>query len=367
MNEVLGNVGRTVIYTDPVDAKPVIQSESLRHLARDMEAGKVELLVIVGGNPAFNAPADVEFTQHLAKVGLRVHLSLYHDETSALCHWHIPEAHYLEAWSDARAYDGTVSIVQPLIAPLYGGKSAHEVLAAFTGQPDQSGYDLVRAHWRAKHAAADFEQAWRRWLHDGWIPGTALPQISVTAKMPALPPPEAVGPLELVFRPDPSVYDGRFANNGWLQEVPRPLTKLTWDNAALISPSFAEQRKLKNGDVVELEAAGHKARAPVWIMPGHPESCVTVTLGYGRRRGGRVASGAGFDAYALRTSSAQWTVPGLKLTPLNEQYPLIATHGHHGMEGRQPVIAASLHEFTADPDFVHKRHHEPGPEMTLYT
>ncbi len=366
INQALGNVGRTVIYTDPVEAKPVLQNESLRQLARDLEAGKVEMLVMVGGNPAFNAPADIEFSKHLAKVGLRVHLSLDHDETSALCHWHVPEAHYLEAWSDARAYDGTVSIVQPLIAPLYGGKSAHEVLAALSEQPDQSGYDIVRAYWKTKHAAADFEQAWRRWLHDGWVPGTALPEISVTAKLPAPPQPEAAGPLELVFRPDPSVYDGRFANNGWLQELPRPLTKLTWDNAALISPSLAEQRKLKNGDVVELEAAGRKAKAPVWIMPGHPEKCVTITLGYGRRRGGRVAAGAGFDAYALRTSSAQWAVAGLKLTPLNEQYPLVATHGHHGMEGRQPVIAATLREFTADPDFVHKRHHEPGPEMTLY-
>ncbi len=366
MNQALGNVGRTVIYTDPVEAKPALQNESLRELARDMEAGKVELLVMVGGNPAFNAPADIEFAKHLAKVGTRVHLSLYHDETSALCHWHVPEAHYLEAWSDARAFDGTASIVQPLIAPLYGGKSAHEVVAALTEQPEQSGYDIVRAQWRVRHARPDFEQAWRQWLHDGWIPGTALLEISLDAKMPALPPAEPPVSLELVFRPDPSVYDGRFANNGWLQEVPRPLTKLTWDNAALISPSLAENRKLKNGDLVELEAGGLKARAPVWITPGHPESCVTVTLGYGRRRGGRVAAGAGFDAYALRSSSAPWTVPGLTLTPLQQEYSLVATHGHHGMQGRQPVLAAALQEFTADPDFVHKRHHEPGPEMTLY-
>ncbi len=369
INQALGNVGRTVIYTDPVEAKPMLQNESLRELARDMESGKVELLLMLGGNPGFNAPADIEFSKHLANVALRIHLGLYHDETSALCHWHIPEAHYLEAWSDARACDGTVSIVQPLIAPLYGGKSAHEVAAALTDQPDQSGYDIVRAYWKAKHAGADFEPAWRKWLHDGWVPGTALPEKAFTAKakeFPAPSPAAIIGPPELIFRPDPAIYDGRFANNGWLQELPRPLTKLTWDNAALISPSLAENVKLKNGDVVELEAAGRKAKAPVWILPGHPENCVTVTLGYGRRRGGRVAAGAGFDAYALRTSSSQWAVSGLKVTPLQETYPLVATHGHHGMEGRQPVIAATLREYAADPDFVHKRHHEPGPEMTLY-
>ncbi len=367
MNQALGNVGRTVVYTDPVEARPVLQNESLRELARDMEAGKVEMLVMLGGNPAFNAPADLEFAQQLAKVGLRIHLSLHHDETSALCHWHIPEAHYLEAWSDTRAYDGTVSIVQPLIAPLYGGKSAHEVVAAFTEQPDQSGYDIVRAYWKAKHAGADFEQSWRKWLHDGWVPGTALTEKSLTAKTSGFPPaPPAGGPLELIFRPDPSIYDGRFANNGWLQELPRPLTKLTWDNAALVSPSLAEQRGLKNGDVVELEAAGHRAKIPVWIMPGHPANAVSVTLGYGRRRAGRVAAGAGFNAYELRSSNAPWTAAGLKLTPLNEHYVLTPTHGHHSMEGREPVIAGTLSEYAADPDFVRKRHHDPPPEMTMY-
>ncbi|MGH9532337.1 MAG: TAT-variant-translocated molybdopterin oxidoreductase, partial [Terriglobales bacterium] len=367
MNQVLGNVGRTVVYTDPVEAKPVLHNDSLRELARDMEAGRVEVLLMLGGNPAFNAPADLAFTRRLAKVGLRIHLSLYHDETSALCHWHIPEAHYLEAWSDTRAYDGTVSIVQPLIAPLYDGKSDHEVVTAFTEQPDQSGYDIVRAYWKAKHAGADFEQAWRKWLHDGWVPGTALPEKALTAKTADFPAAPAAGAgLELIFRPDPSIYDGRFANNGWLQELPRPLTKLTWDNAALISPSLAEQRGLTNGDVVELEAGGHKVKAPVWIAFGHPANAVSVTLGYGRRRGGRVAAGAGFDAYALRSSSAQWASPGAKLTPLNERYQLTPTHGHHSMEGREPVIVGTLGEYAADPDFVHKRHHDPPPEMTMY-
>ncbi len=368
INQALGNVGRTVFYTDPAEARPVEQNESLRELVATMKAGQVEMLVILGGNPAFNAPADVEFSQHLAKVGVRVHLGLYHDETAALCHWHVPEAHYLESWSDARASDGTVSIVQPLIAPLYGGKSAHEVLAAFSEQPDQSGYDIVRAHWRKQRPAADFELAWRQWLHDGWVPGTALAEKALTARLPDPPPaaPAASPSLELIFRPDPSVYDGRFANNGWLQELPRPLTKLTWDNAALVGPAFAEQRRLKNGDLVELEADGRKMTAPVWIMPGHPSNAVTVTLGYGRRRAGRVAAGAGFDAYVCRSSRAPWRVPGVKLTPLGRNYALTATHGHHSMEGRQPVIAATLGEFSANPDFVHQRHHEPGPEMTLY-
>ncbi len=367
MNQALGNVGRTVFYTDPVEAKPVLQNDSLRELAREMEAGKAELLLMLGGNPAFNAPADVDFAKHIAKVALRIHLGVYHDETSALCHWHVPEAHYLEAWSDSRAHDGTVSIVQPLIAPLYGGKSAHEVVAAFTEQPDQSGYDLVRAYWKAKHAGADFEQAWRKWLHDGWVPGTTLPEKTLTAKTADFPPAPAAGAgLELIFRPDPAIYDGRFANNGWLQELPRPLTKLTWDNAALVSQSFADARGLHNGDVVGLEAGGRKVKAPIWVSFGHPSNAVTVTLGYGRRRAGRVAASAGFDAYALRSSGAQWSASGLKLTPTNEHYQLTPTHGHHLMEGREPVIVGSLGEYNADPDFVRKRHHDPPPEMTLY-
>ncbi len=203
LNAALGNVGRTLVYTNPLEAEPVDQVESLKDLVADMQAGRVGALVIIGGNPVYTAPADIPFVDGLNKVALRIHLSQYDDETSALCHWHVPEAHFLEAWSDARGYDGTASIVQPLIAPLYGGRSAHELLAAMSDRPDRSAYDVVRDQWRPQTTAAEFDLAWRRWLHDGVIPGTAFPEITVSAKQspeqaPAAPSP-ARGGLQIAF------------------------------------------------------------------------------------------------------------------------------------------------------------------------
>ncbi|MBI4537350.1 MAG: TAT-variant-translocated molybdopterin oxidoreductase, partial [candidate division NC10 bacterium] len=182
MNHTLGNVGTSVIHTDPVEGNPMDQTASLGELVRDMDAGRVNALFILGGNPVFTAPADLRLADRMSKVGLRVHLGLYEDETSTLCHWHIPEAHYLESWSDARAYDGTVSILQPLIAPLYGGKSAHELVAALMGAPDRSGYDILREVWQARSQAKNFELFWRTALHDGLVAGTALPPKPVTVK-----------------------------------------------------------------------------------------------------------------------------------------------------------------------------------------
>src|SRR5205823_9895295 len=222
MNRALGNPGRTVVYTTPVEAEPINQVGSLRALAGDMEGGKVDVLVIVGGNPVYTAPADLDFAAAMNKVALRVHLSLYDDETSALCHWQVPEAHFLESWSDARAYDGTASIVQPLIAPLYGGRTAHELLAALSDRPERSSYDIVREFWSRQ---PEFESAWPRWLHDGVIPNTAYAprNVSLTKSAPRVESVSAArdgGGLEIAFRHDPSVLDGRFSNNGWLQELP---------------------------------------------------------------------------------------------------------------------------------------------------
>ena len=255
MNHALGNIGKTVVYTDPIEARPEDQTASLGQLVEEMDRGLVEMLVILAGNPVFTAPADLRFGERLvadsnagrAKVPLRIHLSQYVDETSARCDWHLPETHYLEAWSDARAYDGMASIVQPLIAPLYGGKSSHEVLAILAGEPQRSGHDLVRSYWRGwwdgRHpdlrdrtqAERDdaFAPDWKTALHDGWVAGTAFATKSVAlkkdwAKELAAAGGSSPGPdnLEIVFRPDPSVFDGRLANNGWLQELPKPLTRL---------------------------------------------------------------------------------------------------------------------------------------------
>jgi MoCo/4Fe-4S cofactor protein with predicted Tat translocation signal len=408
MNQALGNTGKTVIYTDPIEANPVDQLGSLRELVKDMEAGAVKLLLILGGNPVFTAPVDLRFAEHLSKVPLRVHSSLYEDETSAYCHWHIPETHYLETWSDLRAYDGTVTILQPLIAPLYGGKSSHEILAAFLGRGGEGTYDIVRNYWKAQKVSGDFEIFWRTALHDGVVAGTTFPPKAV--KLKALAPidvrsvsetrhltPENTEPqtrnskpetrnaraepgnsVEISFQPDPTIFDGRFANNGWLQELPKPLTKLTWDNAALVSPKTAERLGLsyqvgagggEHGtvftDLVELRYRGRTLRAPIWIVPGHAEECVTVHLGYGRTRAGKVGTNTGFNAYAIRTAEAPYYGAGLEIRKVGSQYPLACTQFHHNMEGRDFVRAATLEAYRKDPNFAQIEHHHEA-EGSLY-
>ena len=216
MNQALGNVGQTVVYTQTAEFEPIDQAESIKALVDDMNAGKVDLLVILGGNPVYNAPVDLNFEQALRKVQARVYLAQFLDETAELCQWQIPEAHFLETWSDARGHDGTASIVQPLIAPLYGGRSAHEVMAVFSDRPERAPYEIVREFWAQAKPSADYDREWRRWLHDGIIPGTAFEPKTVALAAGAVNAPagEAGSGLEISFRPDPSVWDGRFANNG---------------------------------------------------------------------------------------------------------------------------------------------------------
>jgi len=394
MNQALDNVGKTVIYTDPIVANPVDQSASLRELVRDMETASVKVLVMLGGNPVFTAPVDLRFAEHLAKVPFRVHSSLYDDETSAYCHWHIPETHHLESWSDVRAYDGSVTILQPLIAPLYGGKSSHEVLAALLGGFGDTTYDIVRNYWKTQKIAGDFETFWRTALHDGVVAGTAFQP--KTVKLKALAnvdglsasdasvsetrnsKPARQNSLEISFQPDPTLFDGRFANNGWLQELPKPLTKLTWDNAALMSPKTAERLGLsyqvgarggEHGrvftDVIELRYEGRSLRAPAWIVPGHADECITLHLGYGRTRAGKVGNGTGFNAYAIRTANAPYYGAGLEIRKIGTQYPLACTQFHHSMEGRDLVRAATIEEYRKNPNFVQGEHHQES-EGSLY-
>ena len=371
MNQLLGNVGNTVIHAEPIEESA--GASSLQELARDMAQGAVHALFIIGANPAYSAPADLRFAEALAKVRFRAHLAEYEDETSALCHWHVPQAHFLETWGDARSFDGVATIMQPLIAPLFGGRSAHELFAALTGSPETSAYDIVRGFWRSRSGAADFDRWWQTSLHDGFIPESGARLKTAAARTPtasAVEPGTAaakpVEGLELVFRPDPTIWDGRFANNAWLQELPKPLTKVSWDNAALISPRTAQRLTLHNGDVVELRLGDSSIAAPVWINPGQADESVTVHLGYGRSRAGKVASAIGFNAYPLRTTGQPWFAGGLQIKKTGRRHELVTTQGHHTMAGRPLVRSGTLEQFREHPEFVHEMGHEPPPDLSLY-
>jgi len=377
MNEALGNAGVTVTHAAPAPADTSVQFDSLRRLTAQMKDGQVELLVILGGNPVFTAPADIPFADALQQVALSVHLGEHQDETAVLCQWHLPRAHELESWGDAKSLDGTVTIQQPLIEPLYDGVTAHEVMDALLGRMGRSTYDIVREHWKGVMSrAGDFERWWRRALHDGVVgdgaaaTGRRMPlspgwQESALAPLPA-PAQAGGGDLEIVFRADAAVHDGRFANNGWLQELPRPITRLTWDNAALIAPALAERLDLSNGDVVTLKIGGRALDAPVWIVPGQASDSVALHLGYGRRRAGRVGDGVGVDASVLRTSSSPWFARGLEIVKTSRRHDLACTQTHQTMEGRHHVRAGTQEEYERDPGFVREMGEEPGPEMSLY-
>jgi MoCo/4Fe-4S cofactor protein with predicted Tat translocation signal len=334
-NAALGNVGATVRYVAPVAARSEDQLASLRTLVDDMRAGRVELLVVLDADPAFTAPADLGFADAMAKVPLRVALVPHPSETANRSHWVVPAAHYLESWGDVRAFDGTATIVQPLIAPLYQGKSPHELLSVLHEGPERAGYDLVRAQWQATHAGSDFEDAWRGWLEAGVVPGTALPARPVSPR-PA--PHAAPGPpgdaLEVVFRPDPMLHDGRFATNGWLHELPRPITQLTWDSAAHVGPATAARLGVASEDVVELAFRGRIVRAPVLVVPGQADGSVTVHFGYGGRG---PYHEHGYDAYAIRPADALWAGVGLEVRRTGERRRLARTQHHHRMEGRDIV------------------------------
>lgn len=357
LNQFLGNVGYTVEYIDRVEPQEN-QVQSLRDLVTAMAAGTVDTLVILDGNPAYCAPADLPFAALLPKVPYSIHLGLYYDETAARCTWHVPRAHALEAWSDARAYDGTASIVQPVIAPLYGGRSAHELLAILLGATVLDDRAIVRATWQKELDDA----AWDRSLREGVInDSTPTPHPAHSSDhFLATIPSNASDELELLFRPDPTIWDGSYANNAWLQELPKSLTQLTWSNAALVSPALAAQYGLKNGDIVELRIGARKAQAPVWIMPGQAAQSVTVSLGYGRRRAGHIGEQLGFDAYALRSAAAPWREGGLILTKTGRRVELATTQHHHTMEGRAPVRSLELAQFRADPDLAAIHGHRPA-------
>ncbi|MEP6945502.1 MAG: TAT-variant-translocated molybdopterin oxidoreductase [Acidobacteriota bacterium] len=464
MNAALGAIGQTVSYIDPLTpGTEKLQIDQFRELISDVDAGAVKMLVILGGNPVYNSPADLKLNlERMNKVPLRIHLGLHHDETGEMCHWHIDEKFYLEGWSDARAYDGTASIVQPLINPLYDGKNAHELVQLFFKENfDKKDYDIVKEYWQktdikpapavvasvpkqdgptteakpvsntqpandakvassfatanksapsktaaissAKPAATpapaaasapkNFEDHWRKAVHDGVIPGTASTPKPVTANTAFLSQPSSArsggGPLEISILPDPCVFDGRFANNGWLQELPNPLNKVTWDNVALISPNTATRLGVNQGgdsremagakqgttfvntkggnlfsDLVKLKYQGEeiKGSVPMWITPGQPDDVITIYMGYGRTRAGKVGTGIGYNVFDVRRSDAMDHGFG-EIVRSGETGTIASTQTHFNMEGRDLLRVWNLEEFEKNPSMGHQRNEY---DMSMY-
>ena len=457
INGVLGNVGTTVTYTDPLSISDRTQIEGLRELVADIDAGRVKMLVMMGGNPVYNTPADLRLNrERLDKVALRIHQGLHFDETAEHCHWHAAGKHFLESWSDARGYDGTVSIIQPLIQPLYGGHNEHELVQLFFRENfDQRDIDIVKAFWQAQNinmaapvaastngprprpteaagsdahgtqtpaspaqsttaantaqqapaqgprpaaataptATAVFEDRWRRIVHDGVVPNSASPTRTMTGSAGFLaqqqPAVTSSGNIEISILPDPSVYDGRFTNNGWLQELPNPLTKVTWENVALISPATAARLGLNRGndpdeisggergtafintrgsnmtaDVVTLnyQGANISKGVPVWIQPGQPDDVVTIYQGYGRTRAGRIGTGIGYNAFDVMRSDAMNFGFGT-LTATGEKATIATTQIHFNMEGRDLLRVFDHDVFEATPERWHQPDEYP---KTMY-
>nr|MCU0239084.1 TAT-variant-translocated molybdopterin oxidoreductase [Pyrinomonadaceae bacterium] len=366
INVALGNVGQTVSYTEPLMANAeVSQVEGLKELVKDIDAGAVKMLVMIGGNPVYNTPADVKLSkERLEKVPTKVHVSLAVDETSEICQWHVNGKHFLEMWSDTRAFDGTVSVVQPLIAPLYDGKSAHEIVQLFAKDNfEKKEIDIVKDFWKA-NGLAD-EKSWRKAVHNGFIENTALAAKTVSLNTGFLassaPATAGSGKYEITILPDPCVYDGRYANNGWLQELPNPITKITWDNVALVSPNTAKELTVNQGDnnstggvegttfvntkggnlfsdLVDISYQGGKvSRVPMWVQPGQPDGVITLFMGYGRTKAGRVGTNLGYNVFEAQKSDAM-SFGKADITKLNETTAIASTQTHFNLEGRETEI-----------------------------
>ncbi|HZZ93783.1 MAG TPA: 4Fe-4S dicluster domain-containing protein [Usitatibacter sp.] len=362
LNGQLGGVGQAVEYIEPVQGD-IDCTRSLQALASDMEAGTVDTLLILGGNPVYDAAGDVPFRELLARVPLSVHHALRPCETSAACTWHVPQTHFLEHWSDTRAFDGTASIVQPVVAPLYDGISPHEMVAMLLAPIGGTPRDWVRAQWLGASIDAAGEERWRAMLREGVVPDSAARTLQLRARDIDFAPPDTAKAWSLVFRPDQSLHDGEFANNAWLQEIPRTHSKLVWDNAAYLSPASARSLGVESGDRIEIESGHARLVAPVWILPGQPDDTITLALGNGRTRAGRVGNGVGFDAYPLRTAASPWSRTGANVRKVTGEHVFATTQNHAEMDGRDPVRRLNVPE--AEGLREKPLEDEPPPE-TLY-
>ncbi len=361
LNAALGNVGSTITYHEIADSA-LPQRADLPALVEQMKSGAIKTLVILGGNPVYNAPVDLEFKSALDNIETSFHLSLYQDETSQACRWHLPQAHFLECWGDARAADGTASVIQPMIAPLFGGRSAPEVLHFLATGSEQSGYDIVRQTWQNGLLPDNFNSHWRQVLHDGLLAESSAPAIVPRLEARTIEASwqsclrnlasDDKAKLELVFLPDARVWDGRFANNAWLQELPDPITKITWDNAVLISPRTAAAAGLESGDIIKLRFRDRELSAPVWVQPGQADQSLTLSLGYGREAGGQVGTGVGCNAYRLRLAQNPDILLGVKIEKTGEKHAFAVTQEQRDQAGRPLARSVALEEYRQNPQIA---------------
>jgi MoCo/4Fe-4S cofactor protein with predicted Tat translocation signal len=362
INAALGNVGVTVKVLEGLEPEGTLPLETL---VADLNGGHVEMLVILSQNPVYTAPASLNFEAAIRKARLVVRLGQFFDETSRWSHWHIPEAHYLETWSDTRAFDGTVTIQQPLIEPLYNGKSAHEVLTILLGKPDQNSHQVVKEYWQSRSKTGDFDTLWKTSLHNGWVAGTAIgPLTGGAVTLAALDVTETSG-LEVVFRPDPTIGDGSYANNGWLQELPKPQTKTTWDNVIYVGIKDAEKLKIATNDVLRVTVNGKSISGPAFVLPNQAENSVTVHFGYGRQGSGRVGNKIGYNAYAIQNDATPYVAAGT-IEKTGEVFKVSNVQETQTMHGRAPVRAADLTEFKEHPDFPTVEEKANPLDNTLY-
>ena len=385
LNTALGNVGRAIRYL-PVEIPPM---GHLKQLVADLNAGRIDTLVILGGNPVYSAPADLVFGEALQRAGTRIHIGSSDDATSRACQWHLPKAHYLESWGDAMGWDNTYQSVQPLIEPLFGARTSAELVSLIVEETPRSGYQIARdtfrkmtgGRGRAPENDRGFDKAWSTFIHDGFLQGSAQTGQTLALTGTPIPAPQTGGDLspdnlEICFMPDSTAFDGRYVNNAWLQEMPDFMTKLTWDNAALIGPATASELGVKQGDMVRLDYDGRSQDMAVYVMPGQARYSVSVSLGYGRDDAGQIGQGTGFNVNTLRTFANVNMGTGLKVTPLGTSYQLACTQDHHAMDAsgaaeiqkRVPMLARSgdLTEYKDHPEFVdHAGLHHP-PLLSLW-
>jgi molybdopterin-containing oxidoreductase family iron-sulfur binding subunit len=364
INEALGNIGQTIAFHAMPDASPS-DSEAFADLTHQISSGQIETLITLSTNTAYASGLNT------SRVKNRVLLGTHADESSRNASWHVPLAHYLESWGDARSADGTASMIQPQIAPLHGGKSSVELAELFASGEPANAYESVRQTWRSILPRGDFEKNWHKVLHDGVLPGAVLPvgriqvlrsiqAISFNTGVTGTAPTEQ--DMEVCFYVS-QLFDGRFANNGWLQELPDPVTKLTWDNVALMSSKTATELGVENEDVVEVSFEGHSLKIPVWISPGQAEFSIAIALGYGRTAAGRVGSGVGANTYNLRTKPDMWFARGATVRKTGKKYELACTQDHGSMEGRPIIRENTLAGYKDKAEFYPKEIEHPEPKM----